>query len=232
MIQLKNSSMVSDFSSKSSKMPDNPLTRSMRNAIKAKVALMMTQQQDRESPEPIHSQDSPALQKDKYLKKLQKKENVPESAPSSTCLIDPTNDYKVNWDIFITAVLLFSCLVTPVQIALLDSVDGAQEVMNYVIDSLFLIDILLIFNTALQDDDYAIIQDRALICKDYLQGWFIIDVVAILPLEHMIGGGEATNLVRYTRIGRITKILRLVKLLRLIKLQKKSQQFSLLDSIQ
>ena len=54
---------------------------------------------------------------------------------------------------------------------------------NYVVDILFLIDIIVIFNSAVYDENLNIIHDRATIAKIYLQGWFFIDLIAIIPFE-------------------------------------------------
>ena len=40
----------------------------------------------------------------------QKKKDIEEAS----CLIYPQNYYKANWDMFIAAILLYSCLTTPV----------------------------------------------------------------------------------------------------------------------
>lgn len=32
---------------------------------------------------------------------------------NNSCLIDPNNTYKLHWDIFMTVLLLYSCVVTP-----------------------------------------------------------------------------------------------------------------------
>ena len=98
-------------------------------------------------------------------------------------------------------------------------------------DALFLIDILLTFNSATLDDDYETEYDRCKITKNYLKGWFIIDLISILPFNLIFEEGETKNLVRYIRIGRITKLFKLIKLARLLKLQK-STSFSILEYIQ
>ena len=36
------------------------------------------------------------------------------------CLFYPENDYKANWDFFMTIVLIFTCIVTPARIALIE----------------------------------------------------------------------------------------------------------------
>lgn len=101
-------------------------------------------------------------------------------------MIYPENDHKANWDFFMTVVLIFTCVVTPYRIALVENDTIEWSVLNYSIDALFLIDIIIIFNTAFYDEDFAIIEDRGTIAKEYLMGWFLIDLVAILPFELLI----------------------------------------------
>jgi len=121
----------------------------------------------------------------------------------------------------ITVILLYSCIATPVQIALYDELDGVGKRLNQIVDSLFLIDIIIIFNSAIYDEDFEIVDNRQEIVKDYFKGWFFIDVFAIFPFEMVMpSNGEAANLVRFIRIGRITKLLKLMKLMRLMRLQK------------
>ena len=139
-------------------------------------------------------------------------------------LISPQNVYKLHWDILITIVLLYSCVSTPVQIALYENLTGSAQVVNWIIDILFLIDIFIMFNSSILDENFEVIDDRCTIIKTYLKGWFLIDVIAIIPFDLIVDdGGGAANLIRYARIGRITKLLKLMKLMRLIKLQKQSQ---------
>ncbi len=76
------------------------------------------------------------------------------------CIIYPENELKAHWDIFITLVLIFTCVVTPYRIALVETDTLGWTVTNYSIDGLFVIDMIIIFNTAYYDEDFAIIEDR------------------------------------------------------------------------
>jgi hypothetical protein len=98
-------------------------------------------------------------------------------------LIDPQNSLKLWWDMIITIVLLYSCIMTPAQVALIEEMDHATNLTNLVIDCLFLLDMIIIFNTAIIDDELNIISDRSIIAKEYLSAWFWIDLVAILPFD-------------------------------------------------
>jgi hypothetical protein len=61
------------------------------------------------------------------------------------------------WDVFIAMILIFSCLVTPYRLALVPEDTKAWKIANGFIDSMFLCDIILIFNTCFYDEDFTLI---------------------------------------------------------------------------
>ena len=107
----------------------------------------------------------------------------------------------------------------------------AWDLSNVVVDLLFFSDMIMVFNTAIETEDFEIVDDRKNIAIDYLNGWFAIDLVAILPFGLFIpsGGDDTTSaadfnqMVRVMRIGRLTKLVKLLKLLRILKFAKKSK---------
>lgn len=105
--------------------------------------------------------------------------------------------------------------------ALFDDLSQTWKWINNSVDILFFCDIFIIFNTAIYDDDFLTITDRTAIAKEYLTGWFLLDLFCIIPFEYMMGnGGTSTGVVRLARIGRINKILKLMKLIRLTKIAR------------
>ena len=87
----------------------------------------------------------------------------------------------LTWDISIMLVLFYSCLELPIRLAFFQG----TNIMASIVDLLFFIDMLVIFNSAFRDDEYTykIIDDRAQIAKRYLKGWFTIDLLAIIPFD-------------------------------------------------
>lgn len=69
-------------------------------------------------------------------------------------MVYPENELKSLWDTFLAFVLIFTCIVTPLQIAMVEEVSTEWQIINYLVDLLFLTDIIIIFNTAIYDDDY------------------------------------------------------------------------------
>jgi hypothetical protein len=85
---------------------------------------------------------------------------------------------------------------------------------------MFLMDILIIFNTAYYNEDFKLIEDRKNIAKDYLTGWFAIDLVAIVPFDLFFQTGLNTSMVRIARVGRLYKLVKLTRLIRVFKVMK------------
>lgn len=89
---------------------------------------------------------------------------------------------KDHWDIFTAIILIFACATTPYYLAFEESDTTGWSIVNNIVDIIFLVDMVLTFNTVLVDDDYRLIEDRKEIARDYFFGWFSIDLLAILPI--------------------------------------------------
>lgn len=106
-------------------------------------------------------------------------------------LFYPEDQSKVSWDLFITLILLISCILTPYRIAFSNSDEEETlgwQIVGYGIDFLFFLDIIVIMNSAFYDDEFQIVEDRVIIVKAYLTSWFCVDLLAILPFELILKG--------------------------------------------
>ena len=76
-------------------------------------------------------------------------------------------------------------MLTPLNIAFSGVEDGnsATSIIIMIIDCFFVIDIFVIFNSAFYDEETELIEDRKKIAKNYLNGWFTIDLLAIVPFD-------------------------------------------------
>lgn len=121
--------------------------------------------------------------------------------------------------------LIFISIVVPYRIAFEKEEDSGWTIFYYVIDGCFAIDMLLTFNTTYTRTLTMIeVHNRRKIVRKYLQGWFILDLVAILPFDKFFeagNGAENFNAVaRFARIGRLYKIIRMTRLAKLFKILK------------
>ena len=95
------------------------------------------------------------------------------------------NPYKITWDLFILALLLFVCIVVPYRLAFFpDEQKGPWFVIYSTMDFCFLIDIVVTFFTSVNDEATCTeITDRKKIASLYLKGWFWIDTLSIFPFD-------------------------------------------------
>ena len=101
-------------------------------------------------------------------------------------LIDPRrHNFVPFWDAVMMLALMFTAIITPVEVALID--EGAcitvLWILNRVIDLLFMIDIIIIFNMAYQEEGIKVtwVYSRKRIAARYLRGYFWVDFLSILP---------------------------------------------------
>lgn len=142
-------------------------------------------------------------------------------------LFYPEYKFKAYWDLFMTLILIITCMLTPLNIAFTNSEESLatpQNIILMAIDGFFLLDIFVIFNSAYYDDETNLIENRRVIAKNYLQGWFTIDLLAIIPFDLILGATDFNQLVRVARVGRLYKLVKLTRLLRILKIIKEKSK--------
>lgn len=98
-------------------------------------------------------------------------------------LFYPEHKGKVLWDLFMTVILLTSCVLTPLDIAFDEGSDGHAHWLATLIDIIFAIDMLVTFNTVTFDKNNDMVEKRKQIASMYLKGWFTVDLIAIIPFD-------------------------------------------------
>jgi len=86
---------------------------------------------------------------------------------------------------FISLILLVSCMITPLNFAFQVELESIQWYVNcgIIIDLFFALVFVINFNSSYVDDVNEIIDNRKAIFRAYFYGWFPVDVISILPLE-------------------------------------------------
>ena len=82
--------------------------------------------------------------------------------------------------------LIFTALVSPYRIAFVDVDSIEWTVIETMIDCIFGVDLLLNFFFAYYDDNDDIVDGRKRIAMDYIRGWFLIDLLTILPISQIM----------------------------------------------
>ena len=84
-------------------------------------------------------------------------------------MIYPESNLKACWDLFMTFVLLLACFKSPYDIAFqYESISLADNLIDWIIDALFFIDIIVVFNTVFYNHDFFLIDTRKAIALEYI----------------------------------------------------------------
>ena len=137
--------------------------------------------------------------------------------------VNSLDEFKTAWDLFTTAVLIFSSFVIPYRMAFVapDNETTTWNVINYLIDFTFFMDIVITFNTAFYDENFKIVENRGKIACAYMKGWFFIDIFAIIPFDVILGSTAGFNqMVKISRLGRMYKLIKLTRMTRILKFLK------------
>lgn len=59
-----------------------------------------------------------------------------------------------------------------------------------------------------------------MIAKQYITGWFTVDVIAVLPITYFLDDSTNTTALRYNKLLRLIRLPRLYRLVRLLKISK------------
>ena len=136
----------------------------------------------------------------------------------SPFVISPRTWYMRRWDLVTLLLLLFTAIVTPVEVAFMETVLwSVLFLINRSVDCLFIFDIFLNFFVAIVDpEDGQLVFHHPTIVKEYLRGWFWIDVISVMPFD-LVSLVFASDGVGKLKILRVLRLLRLMKLLRILR---------------
>ena len=96
------------------------------------------------------------------------------------------------------------------------------------VDVLFGIDMIVNFLSAYEDDVTGLqIVSLKLIAKNYITSWFLLDLLALIPVqlfEELMGGGQL-KLARLARIPRLYRLIRILRMVKMLRIFRKSSEF-------
>ena len=76
-------------------------------------------------------------------------------------LLYPEDTFKKRWDVLMTAMILLTCVYTPMFICFHEDKPGidSAEMVNLVVDFVFAIDIFVVFFSAFYSEDFLLVDD-------------------------------------------------------------------------
>lgn len=98
-------------------------------------------------------------------------------------LISPTSNFKLIWNLMMFALIIFIAIVVPYRIPFEDQISEMWFIIDTSTDSIFLLDMILNFMTAYEDENGLLIVKRSKIAKNYIKSWFPIDFISSIPIS-------------------------------------------------
>lgn len=143
--------------------------------------------------------------------------------------------FRQMWDLVQVFILFYVALVVPFRIGFSSDATVYSAVFwwELLVDCYFWIDIMLNFRTGYYNRYGKLVIDQRKVCKRYAKGWFLLDVVSVLPvmyIELLIYGTETREgsqfmMLKSFRLLRMAKLLRLARIKRLlVRLEKQYKE--------
>jgi Ion transport protein len=143
--------------------------------------------------------------------------------------LDLNGMFLAKWNILVFVMLIFTALITPFEIAFIRRtiiVVDLLFLMNRVVDCMFLVDMFVQMKTPYRCQRTGrLVLDVRSITAGYLKGWFILDLISVIPFEFLqyINNGSSSAL-GFLQILRFLRLTRLLKLLKFRHLSRKLKQ--------
>ena len=132
----------------------------------------------------------------------------------------PIGRKRLVWDVYLSLLLLVVSITTPWNIAFFDDPMIDNIAFDLLVDASFLTDLIINFNTAFYkytNERSQLVTSRSQIAKNYIKGWFWIDLISCLPFDY-VTKYSANNLGKILRVSKLHKLFKLLRIPRLLKL--------------
>lgn len=125
---------------------------------------------------------------------------------------------------------MYTAFITPIRITFYEEDNSfAWVFVDYLIDSLFVIDIIITLNSAFYRSGNEFISSRKVVILNYLKTWFVLDILALFPFELVLPSDSTTSNYNYFKLSRIPRTYRLIRMARIFYMVRSFQHNKFLD---
>jgi hypothetical protein len=88
--------------------------------------------------------------------------------------------------------IIYQAIMIPFRLCFNEDASGGLLVIEDIMDASFMLDICITFNTGFYKKGYLVMKRKDIV-KNYLQTWFLIDLVASFPYAWVVPTPTGTN---------------------------------------
>eukprot|EP00908_Phaeocystis_cordata_P008354 Transcript_19010.p1 GENE.Transcript_19010~~Transcript_19010.p1 ORF type:complete len:813 (-),score=358.41 Transcript_19010:1119-3557(-) len=143
-----------------------------------------------------------------------------QASDAGAGVLHPEKTFRVSWDLFMLVLLFYVAIAVPLTTFFDIKQTTMHVVWDFMVDLLFLCDIVLNFRTGYFDKAKVLELDRKLIRTRYLRSWFLFDLVSSVPVQMLVLIDRDTfeqaiflKLIRLLKLGRLSRVNR-IKMIR------------------
>lgn len=107
-------------------------------------------------------------------------------------MIQPDSTFKGAWDLVCLICIIYQSIVIPFRLCFNVEASGGLQILESIIDVIFMCDILITFNTGFYKKGYLVMKRKEII-KNYLKTWFILDLLASFPYSWAMNNEDDSN---------------------------------------
>jgi hypothetical protein len=204
--------------------PGAATTEAAESAVATSAPLPEARQAAGWRKQPTSLEDRAEMRAQYMRSELEKEAQSQGAWPSE--IINPNSRAKINWDMLIGSLIIYSVCAVPYRIAFDQPTawPSGAYVFDWCVDVLFLLDMVASFKTAYADASSSVmVTDPKKVRRHYLHSWFALDFCSTVPIDQIValamGAGSGAK-TRSLKLIRVLRLFRLVKLLRLVKLKR------------
>ncbi|MEE4248653.1 MAG: ion transporter, partial [Kangiellaceae bacterium] len=162
--------------------------------------------------------------------KVIKEDEEDEELASSRCMLTPDSPLRISWNIMLLLFIIYQAIAIPFRLGFNVPVEGGYAIFEDIITAVFLIDILVNFNTGFYRKGN-IVLNRKEVAKQYIKFWLWLDLVASFPYDWVMleftdtdeEDDQNTSLYKAPQLLRLIKLFRFLRILKLIRICKLKQ---------
>lgn len=166
--------------------------------------------------------------------------NIQDEEKVNFPILHPKGKIIAIWSPLSIILLIYTATIMPFRLVFYDNDNDFWNAIELLVDCGFWIDLAINMLSSYYDENGTLVKDHKLIIKQYLKSWFLLDLLACLPIDEILNALEGFNennidsnkiqLVRLSKLPRIYSIIKIAKVFKIFRIiSEKNTLFDYFD---